>query len=132
MEAAVLLGTDNQSTDYIKKLVDFLLEVDVDMAEFSILTPFPHTPATERYEKQGRILHKDWKKYTTAEVVFQPKQMTTDELQEMYHYAWKMFYDEVPQAQRMSRLFFQVLEKEIADGTYQPSLNKASQRSWKE
>ncbi len=132
VEAAVLLGTDNQSVDYIKKLVDFLLEVDVDMCEFSILTPFPHTPATDRYEKQGRILHKDWQKYTTAEVVFQPKQMTPDELQEMYHYAWKKFYEEIPQAQRMSRLFFQVLEKEIADGTYQPSLNKASQRSWQD
>ncbi len=130
VEAAVLLGTDNQSVDYIKKLVDFLLEIDVDMSEFSILTPFPHTPATERYEEQNRILHKDWSKYTTAEVVYQPKQMTPDELQEMYHYAWEMFYKELPQAQRMSRLFFKVLEKEVADGTFQPSLDKASRRAW--
>ena len=132
VEAAVLLGTDNQSVDYIKKLVDFLLEIDVDMAEFSILTPFPHTPATERYEKQGRILHKDWKKYTTAEVVYQPKQMTPDELLEMYHYAWEMFYKEQPQSQRMSRLFFKVLAQEVADGTYKPSLDKASRRTWQE
>ncbi len=132
VEAAVLLGTDNQSVDYIRKLVDFLLEIDVDMAEFSILTPFPHTPATERYEKEGRILHKDWSKYTTAEVVYQPKQMSPDELQTMYHYAWEMFYRELPQSQRMSRLFFKVLEKEMADGTYQPSLDKASRRTWQE
>jgi radical SAM superfamily enzyme YgiQ (UPF0313 family) len=131
VEAAVLLGTDNQSVSYIKELIDFLLEIDVDMAEFSILTPFPHTPATERYEKQNRILHKDWARYTTAEVVFQPKQMTAKELQEMYHYSWKMFYNELSQPQRMSRLFFKVLEKELADGTCQPSLNKASHRTWK-
>ena len=132
VEAAVLLGTDNQSVDYIKGLIDFLLEIDVDMAEFSILTPFPHTPAAERYEKQGRILHYDWARYTTAEVVFQPKQMNINELQEMYHYAWKMFYNDSPQPQRMSRLFFKVLEKELADGTFQSSLNKASRRTWKQ
>lgn len=131
VEAAVLLGTDNQSVDYIKKLVDFLLEIDVDMAEFSILTPFPHTPATAKMEKEGRILHKDWQRYNTAEVVFQPKQMSPDELQEMYHYAWDMFYRELPQAQRMSRLFFQVIEKEVADNTYRSSLDRESMRSWR-
>ena len=131
VEAAVLLGTDNQSVDYIKKLVNFLLEIDVDMAEFSILTPFPHTPATDRFAKQGRILHTDWSQYTTANVVFQPKQMTADELQEMYQYAWRTFYKEMGQSQRMSRLFFKVLEREVADGTYRPALDTTSQRTWK-
>lgn len=130
VEAAVLLGTDNQSVAYIKKLVDFLLEIDVDMAEFSILTPFPHTPATAKMAEEGRILHKEWQRYNTAEVVFQPKQMSPDELQEMYHYAWDMFYHEVPQAQRMSRLFFQVIAKEVADNTYRSSLDRESTRGW--
>ncbi len=61
------------------------------MAEFSILTPFPHTPVTATYEKEGRILHKDWSRYTTAEVVYKPKHMTPETLQEMFHYAWEMF-----------------------------------------
>jgi radical SAM superfamily enzyme YgiQ (UPF0313 family) len=130
VEAAVLLGTDNQSVDYIKKLVDFLLEIDVDMAEFSILTPFPHTPATEKMAGEGRILHREWQRYTTAEVVFQPKQMRPDELQAMYQYAWDMFYRDIPQAQRMSRLFFQVIEKEVADNTYRSTLDRESSRSW--
>ncbi len=130
VEAAVLLGTDNQGVDYIKKLVDFLLEIDVDMAEFSILTPFPHTPATEKMAQEGRILHSDWRRYNTAEVVFQPKQMTPEELQAMYHYAWDMFYRDIPQSQRMSRLFFQVIEKELADNTYRSTLNRESTRSW--
>jgi hypothetical protein len=80
--------------------------------------------------KEGRILHKDWLRYTTAEVVFQPKLMTPDELQNMYHYAWDMFYRDIPQSQRMSRLFFQVIEKEVADNTYRSTLNRESTRSW--
>ncbi len=130
VEAAVLLGTDNQDADYIKRLVDFLLEIDIDMSEFSILTPFPHTPVTATYEKEGRILHKDWKRYTTAEVVYQPKQMTPETLQEMYSYAWENFYKDVPQSLRMSRLFMECVKKEIADGTYQPR-ELTAERRWR-
>lgn len=120
VEAAVLLGTDNQDCDYIKRLVDFLLEIDVDMAEFSILTPFPHTPVTAQFEEQKRIVHRDWSRYTTSEVCFIPKHMTTEELQSMYYYAWENFYKDMSQALRMARLFHKVVQKEIADGTYRP------------
>jgi radical SAM superfamily enzyme YgiQ (UPF0313 family) len=129
VEAAVLLGTDNQDADYIRRLVDFLLEIDIDMSEFSILTPFPHTPVTATYEKQGRILHYDWERYTTAEVVFKPEKMSPETLQEMYHYAWENFYRETPQPLRMARLFAEVVKKEISDGSYQPR-RLAQERSW--
>ncbi|RKX58478.1 MAG: radical SAM protein, partial [Thermodesulfobacteriota bacterium] len=119
VEAAVLLGTDNQDEDYIKRLVDFLLEINVDMAEFSILTPFPHTPITALFERDGRILHRDWKRYTTAEVCFRPKHMSPDKLQEMYHYAWRAFFQDMPQSLRMACLFQKVIRKELADGTYE-------------
>lgn len=131
VEAAVLLGPDNQDVDQIKELVDFLLEVDMDMAEFSILTPFPHTPVTAQFEKAGRILHRDWSRYTTAEVTFQPKNMSPDELQEMYHYAWDNFYKEMSQSQRMGRLFQKVIKKEMDDGTYKsPPRLTSTRRDW--
>ncbi|MGB3223334.1 MAG: radical SAM protein [Desulforhopalus sp.] len=129
VEAAVLLGTDNQDADYIKRLVDFLLEIDVDMSEFSILTPFPHTPVTGKYTQEDRILHQDWSRYTTAEVVYKPKNMTPETLQEMYTYAWETFYKEMPQSLRMARLFSEVVKKEMADGSYQPR-RLAEERTW--
>ncbi len=99
------------------------------MAEFSILTPFPHTPITKLYAKQNRILHKDWKHYTTAEVVFTPKKMSPETLQEMYAYAWKAFYQDMPQSLRMGRLFTDVVKKEMADGTYF-SRRLTEERKW--
>ncbi len=129
VEAAVLLGTDNQDADYIKRLIDFLLEIDIDMAEFSILTPFPHTAVTERYEKEGRILHKDWGRYTTAEAVYTPKNMSPEKLEEMYSYAWETFYQDMPQSLRMARLFAELVKKEMADGTYRHR-DLAKERKW--
>jgi radical SAM superfamily enzyme YgiQ (UPF0313 family) len=48
VEGTILLGTDDHDVDYIKRMVDFLLELQLDMAEFTILTPFPHSPCRDR------------------------------------------------------------------------------------
>jgi radical SAM superfamily enzyme YgiQ (UPF0313 family) len=45
VEGTILLGLDHHTEDSILRLIDFLLEIDLDLAEFTVLTPFPHTKA---------------------------------------------------------------------------------------
>jgi radical SAM superfamily enzyme YgiQ (UPF0313 family) len=118
VEGTIILGTDEQDEDYVKRLVDFLLEIQLDLAEFTILTPFPHTPIRETYQKEGRILSNDWRRYTGGDVVFQPAKMSAAKLQELYYYAWNKFYEDSSQNLKMAKLFVKVIEKEKADGTY--------------
>ena len=82
------------------------------------MTPFPHTPVRDRWEKAGRIISNDFSDYTCDRVVFQPQRMTVDELQEMYYYAWDTFYKDRSQELKMADLFMKVVQREIADGTY--------------
>lgn len=118
VEGTIILGTDEQDEDYIKRLVDFLLEIKLDLAEFTILTPFPHSPVRDSLEKEGRILTNDWRRYTGGDAVFQPARMTPAKLQELYYYAWDTFYSDTSQNLKMAKLFLKVMEKEKADGTY--------------
>ncbi|MCP3876043.1 MAG: radical SAM protein, partial [Desulfobacteraceae bacterium] len=76
VEGTILLGTDEQDEDYIKRLIDFLMEINLDMAEFTILTPFPESPIRNKFEQEDRILHNDWRKYSCDNVVFQPKNIS--------------------------------------------------------
>ena len=117
VEGTIILGTDDQDVDYIKRLVDFLCENQIDIAEFTIMTPFPHSPIRYQMEKDGRILHNNWIDYTADKVVFQPLKMTPDELQEMFYYAWDTFYADAGYELKMGKLFQQVMLKEIEDGT---------------
>jgi radical SAM superfamily enzyme YgiQ (UPF0313 family) len=119
VEGTIILGTDDQSEDDIKRLVDFLLEIKLDLAEFTILTPFPHTPIRETLAQQGRILSNDWNRYTGGDVVYQPAKMSPSKLQDLYYYAWDRFYSDSSQNLKMAKLFLKVIEKEKADGTYQ-------------
>lgn len=118
VEGTIILGTDDQTVDSIKRLVDFLMEIELDLAEFTIMTPFPQTPIRETLAKEGRILSDDWSRYTCGETVFQPAQMTPAQLQEMYYYAWDTFYGDCSQNLKMAKLFMKVIEKEKADNTY--------------
>lgn len=128
VEATVILGTDDHDEDAIKRLVDFLMEIQLDVAEFTVMTPFPHSPIREQMEAEGRILSNDWRKYTCDKVVFQPKRMSPEKLQEMYYYAWDTFYQGSGHALKMGDLFKAVVRREIEDGTYrryQPEARRA-------
>jgi radical SAM superfamily enzyme YgiQ (UPF0313 family) len=120
VEGTVLLGLDQHTEDGIKRLIDFLLEVELDLAEFTILTPFPHTRTFEEFERDKRILTYDWDAYTADRVVFQPRQMSPERLQELYAYAWETFYRDEPQSYKMFKLFKRVVEREKEDGSFRP------------
>ncbi|TRO81845.1 B12-binding domain-containing radical SAM protein [Desulfuromonas acetexigens] len=118
IEGTIILGTDDQDEDAIKRLVDFLMEVELDVAEFTIMTPFPHSPIRAQLEREGRILSNNWLDYSADKVVFQPKRMSPEKLQEMFYYAWDTFYAGGGYALRMGELFKTVMRREMDDGTY--------------
>jgi len=120
VEGTILLGLDSQTEDDIKRLIDFLLEIKLDLAEFTVMTPFPHTKAWDDISRQGRIFDRDWDHYNAGQVVFTPKHMTAERLQELYDYAWKTFYQDESQEEKMFHLLSAVTEREIEDGTYRP------------
>ena len=120
VEGTILLGLDNQTEDDIKRLIDFLLEIDLDLAEFTVMTPFPHTKGYDDYLRQGRIFDFDWNHYNAGQVVFQPKNMSAERLQELYNYAWDTFYKDETQESKMFRLFCKVALREMNEGTYRP------------
>ena len=120
VEGTILLGLDNQSEDDIKRLIDFLLEINLDLAEFTVMTPFPHTKGYDDLLRENRIFDYDWSNYNAGQVVFHPKKMTAEKLQQLYDYAWKTFYANESQESKMMRLFTKVVMREMEDGTYRP------------
>lgn len=132
VEGTILLGLDNQTEDDIKRLIDFLGEIDLDLAEFTVMTPFPHTKGYDDLLRQNRIFDFDWNHYNAGQVVYHPKQMTAERLQELYDYAWQNFYASESQEQKMFRLFCNVALREMEEGTYCPRDRRLADRSFGE
>ena len=110
VEGTILFGLDHHDEDFIKRMIDFLMTIDLDLAEFTVLTPFPHTQVYEQLEAEGRIIDRDWSRYNAGTVVYQPRLIEPDRLQELYHEAWETFYGQDTQSWRMSRLFMKVIK----------------------
>jgi radical SAM superfamily enzyme YgiQ (UPF0313 family) len=93
VQSGIVFGFDSDSPAIFKDTVDFLEETGVQNATFNILTPYPGTPLFQRLDAQGRILTRDWGKYNgRTDVVFQPSQMSVDELLAGFRYANERFY----------------------------------------
>ena len=63
-------------------------------------------------------------------MVFQPKHMTPEQLQNVYEYAWQSFYKNETQEQKMFNLFCNVALREMNEGTYRPRDRKLMNQSF--
>ncbi|MDX8412381.1 MAG: cobalamin-dependent protein [Mariprofundaceae bacterium] len=101
VQGCFAFGLDHDHNDVFKNTVDFAIEAGIDLPRFSLLTPFPGTPLYHRLATEGRILTTDWELYDGQQVVFQPKQMSVQELAIGHEWAWKQVYSYKAIAQRL-------------------------------
>ncbi len=87
-----MFGFDTDKNEVFDETLKTIKELEIDVADFCILTPFLGTPVFEKFEKEGRILTKDWSKYTMKNVVFEPKNMTPEELLQGVRKMYAEFY----------------------------------------
>jgi len=89
IQGSFIFGFDHDDKDVFKRTVDFVHETRMELPTFSVLTPFPGTPLRRRLEEEGRIFDNHWPHYDMSHVVFKPKLMSPEELQEGYLWAQK-------------------------------------------
>ena len=131
VQAGIVFGFDNDTPAIFKDTLDFLEETGVQNATFNILTPYPGTPLFQRLDAQGRILTRDWRKYNgRTDVVFQPEQMSVDELLAGFRYANRRFYSLPSVAKRMWRSPVQIWWALPLNFAYMASWAKANWRSF--
>lgn len=76
-----MFGFEQDRPDVFEFTQESIANLGLDSARFSILTPYPGTPLYKKLEDEGRILTRDWSKYNRKTVVFEPKNMSKEELQ---------------------------------------------------
>ena len=92
VNGSFVLGFDHDDASVFEKTVEWVEENRLECATFHILTPYPATPLFEQLEKEKRIVHRDWRLYDTAHVVFEPKLMSGEELMEGYERCYRRLF----------------------------------------
>ncbi|TES90293.1 MAG: B12-binding domain-containing radical SAM protein, partial [Desulfobacteraceae bacterium] len=92
LEGAFIFGFDGDNKDVFEQTVEFCYRNNLNLVQFSALTPFPGTRLFSHLKKAGRILTHDWTKYDAFHCVYQPAKMSSEELQEGIVNAYRQFY----------------------------------------
>ena len=93
--ATFVFGYDADTKDDFKRTLDFAIDQKFAITAFNHLVPFPGTPLYARLKDQGRLLYDNWwlrDNGKFGEVVFQPKNMTPEELSQCCFEARELFY----------------------------------------
>lgn len=92
LQGCFVFGLDGDEPDVFLKTARFAVDAKIDLPRFAIVTPFPNTGLYKRLDAEGRILTRNWALYDGQHVVFRPKRMSIQELQDGTEAAWKHAY----------------------------------------
>ncbi|HUQ52193.1 MAG TPA: radical SAM protein [Gammaproteobacteria bacterium] len=92
VNGSFVLGFDHDEADVFEKTVAWIEENRLECATFHILTPYPGTPLFNELESERRVVHRDWRLYDTAHVVFEPKRMSAEQLFNGYQWCYRRLF----------------------------------------
>ena len=92
INGSFVFGMDGDDESVFERTVDWAIGRGIETATFHILTPYPGTALHSRMVAAGRVTVHDWDLYDTRHAVFQPAQMTANELERGYWRAYRDFY----------------------------------------
>lgn len=90
VEAGIVFGFDNDQPEVFQDTLSLLDKLEVDVIQVSIFTPLPGTKAFGRLS--DRIFDKNWSHYDFHNVVFRPKHMSVEDLQNGHDWITRKFY----------------------------------------
>jgi radical SAM superfamily enzyme YgiQ (UPF0313 family) len=92
INGSFVFGLDDDREDVFELTVEWAVNRGLTTATFHVATPYPGTAYHARIEAEGRLLHRDWRRYDTRHAVFAPRNMSASALEHGYWRAYRDFY----------------------------------------
>ncbi|MEM1531631.1 MAG: radical SAM protein [Nitrososphaerota archaeon] len=87
-----ILGFPEETVKTAEQTIALAKKLDLDYAQFSILTPYPGTSLYEYAKKNDMLLTRDWSKFNAIEPVMKLKNITPGQLRSLLEKAYLTFY----------------------------------------
>jgi len=92
VQATFIIGERRDSHESIRRLREFVNEVDPDLAIFMVLTPFPGTDLYEDAKRNGWIEDTNWANYDMVHAIMPTETLSREEVQEELYACYRSFY----------------------------------------
>ena len=92
IDGSFVFGFDTDDAGVFERTLEFVHKAKLEVAYFSILTPYPKTRLHQRLAEANRLLSEDWSIYDGHHVVHRPAKLTPDQLLEGYQQVFREVY----------------------------------------
>ena len=82
VDGTFMFGFDSDDRGTFDATGDLIARLGLDTYTFYFLTPYPGTEYFAQFEREGRILDRDWSRFDWDHVVVRPLQLSVEELRE--------------------------------------------------
>ncbi|MHA1681073.1 MAG: B12-binding domain-containing radical SAM protein [Promethearchaeota archaeon] len=89
---AIVIGNIGETYEMVEQTIEYALSLDIDIAQFTALTPYPGTALWEEASKKGWIEDTDWTHYDFQHPVMRTPDLTRLQIAELVKKAMHEFY----------------------------------------
>jgi len=114
--ASLILGFDEDDINIFSSVLNFLKRNNIPRVLLNILVPFPGTELYNKFSNSNRIINNNLSLYDACHVVFQPKNLAINQLENKFWELYKKFYS-------IKEIFGRLTKLSITDWVYLLSAN---------
>lgn len=89
---AIIIGNIGETYEMTLDTIKLATQLEIDIAQFTALTPLPGTPLWDEAETNGWIEDHDWTHYDFTRPVMRTPDLSRQQIAELVHKAYKDFY----------------------------------------
>ena len=86
------MGSLDETRETMMETLDFAIDLDIDLMQLNISTPYPGTALYKELVEKGMLRHKDWNTYGQEEIVYNQLHLTDKDIYDFITYAYRKFY----------------------------------------
>lgn len=85
----MIVGLEGDDAGVFERTYQFIMQNRIPLPRIHILTPIPGTPLYARLQREGRMLSRDFARYTGGRAVFRPTSIEPETLEREY---WRLYH----------------------------------------
>ena len=92
VRGSFIIGNMDETWETMQDTLNFAIDLDLDLFQLSISTPYPGTALFQEAVQRGWLKHMDWYRYGQGEVLVNQPQISSAEIYRFERYAFRRFY----------------------------------------
>jgi anaerobic magnesium-protoporphyrin IX monomethyl ester cyclase len=95
-QSMMVMGSRKDTRESIEQFRQFSMDLDTDLAIYSVLTPLPGTDVYENAKRNGWIMDDNYSNYDMVHAVMPTETLSREQVQEELYLCYKRYYGSIP------------------------------------